>query len=119
MKAIVIATKEEVDLMYGHTRHSDGTEENYYTLSYAPFTRYNKDEVEFIKDINIDNPWTEITQNNCDEVYNMYYNGVPIHFAYKCPDGHIFYGSRDSFSCSFGTMAKYGGYYYMVLPKLK
>lgn len=119
MKAIVIATKEEVDLMSVHVHHSDGTEENYYTLPYAPFTRYNKDEIEFIKDINVDNPWTEITQDNVDEIYDMYNKGIPIHFAYKCLDGDIFYGSRDTFGCSFGTMAKYGGYYYMVLPKLK
>lgn len=119
MKAIVIATKEEVDLMSVHHRHIDGTEENYYTLSYAPFTRYNKDEVKFIKDINIDNIWTEITQENCDQVYDMYHNGIPMYFAYKSSDGKIIYGSRDIFSCGFGTMAKYGGYYYIVLPKLK
>lgn len=63
--------------------------------------------------------WTEITQDNCDEVYDMYYKGIPIYFAYKCLDGDIFYGSKDTFGCSFGTMAKYGGYYYIVLPKLK
>ena len=119
MKAIVIATKEEVDLMSVHVHHSDGTKENYYTLSYAPFTRYNKDEVEFIKNINIGNPWTEITQDNCDEVYDMYHKGIPIYFAYKCLDGDIFYGSRNNFSVGFGTMAKYGGYYYIILPKLK
>ena len=62
--------------------------------------------------------WIEITQENCDEVYRMYDIGIPIHFAYKCPDGDIFYGSRDTFNSSFGTMAKYGGYYYIVLPKL-
>lgn len=119
MKAIVIATKEEVDLMSVHVHHSDGTEENYYILPYDPFTRYNKDEVEFIKDINIGNPWTEITQDNCDEVYDMYYKRIPMYFAYKSSDGKIIYGSRDTFGASFGTMAKYGGYYYIVLPKLK
>ena len=62
--------------------------------------------------------WIEITQENCDEVYRMYDIGIPIHFAYKCPDGDIFYGSRDTFNSSFGTMAKYGGFYYIVLPKL-
>lgn len=119
MKAIVKANKEEVDLMSVHVHYNDGTKENYYETSTYPFTRYNKDEVTFIKDINIDNPWTKITQDNCDEVYDMYNKGIPIHFAYKCPDGDIFYGSRDTFNSGFGTMAKHGGYYYMVLPKLR
>lgn len=119
MKAIIIVTKEEVDLMSVHVHHSDGTEENYYTLSYAPFTRYNKDEVKFIKDININNLWTEITQENYHQAYIMYDNGIPMHFAYKSSDGEIIYGSRDSFCNSFKFMARVGGYYYIVLPKLK
>ena len=52
--------------------------------------------------------WTKITQNNCDEVYDLYYQGIPIHIAHKCFNGEIIYGSKDCFSSSFGTMAKYG-----------
>ena len=63
--------------------------------------------------------WIEITQENCDELYRIYDIGIPIHFAYKCPDGDIFYGSRDTFNSSFGTMAKYGEYYYMILDEPK
>ena len=56
------------------------------------------------------NGWTEITPDNVDMIDNgsivivtdgMYYN--------KASDWHL----------SIGTMAKYGGYYYYVLPELK
>lgn len=56
------------------------------------------------------NGWTEITPDNVDMIDDgsivivtdgMYYN--------KASDWHL----------SIGTMAKYGGYYYYVLPELK
>lgn len=62
--------------------------------------------------------WKEITQDNVDEVYDLDSQRIPIHIAHKCFDGEIIYGSKNCFSSSFGTMAKYGGYYYIVLPKL-
>lgn len=70
--------------------------------------------------------WREITQNNCDEVYEFYYNGYPIMIANKMEtyndklnkyEYHVVYYSSPSLS--FNTMAKFGGYYYIVLPKLK
>lgn len=63
--------------------------------------------------------WTEIALNNCDKVYDLYEQGIPIHIAHKCFDGEIIYGSKDCFSSTFNTMAKYGDYYYIALPKLK
>ena len=62
------------------------------------------------------NGWIEITQDNEEEVYNIpserlvfanYINGTP------------FYTSFDYMTLTISTMAKFGGYYYYVLPELK
>lgn len=69
--------------------------------------------------------WKEITQNNCDEVYEILDKGFKIVIAHKnrnyieeynCIEEFITY--EINHTMSIGTMAKYGGYYYIVLPKL-
>lgn len=61
--------------------------------------------------------WKEITQDNCDTVYELndhYY----LMFAWKSPYQGIIYGTLQHMGLSIGTMAKSGNYYYIVLPKL-
>ena len=62
--------------------------------------------------------WIEITQNNCDEVYELDSQDYPIMIACKLDDTFITYKDLHSVTPSIGTMAKFGEYYYMVLPKL-
>lgn len=63
--------------------------------------------------------WTEITENNCDEVYELDSQHCPIMIAHKLDDNWITYHDLHNVNISIGTMAKFGGYYYIVLPKLK
>lgn len=62
--------------------------------------------------------WTEITQYNCDTVYESYSQDYPIMIARKWDDNYITYHNLHNCTASIGTMAKIGGYYYIVLPKL-
>lgn len=65
--------------------------------------------------------WTEITQENCDTVYELHTQGYPIMFARKSQIGnHVYasYGIKHTIGMSITDMAKHGGYYYIVLPKL-
>lgn len=63
--------------------------------------------------------WIEITQENCDQVYELDSQDYPIMIARKWDDNYITYHNLHNCTASIGTMAKYGGYYYIVLPKLK
>ena len=63
--------------------------------------------------------WIEITQENCDTVYELDSQNYPIMIAHKLDDNWITYHNLHNCTASIGTMAKYGGYYYIVLPKLK
>lgn len=63
--------------------------------------------------------WIEITQENCDELYELDVENYPIMIAHKCDDNYITYHNLRNCTTSIGTMAKYDGYYYIVLPKLK
>lgn len=62
--------------------------------------------------------WIEITQENCDEVYELDSQDYPIMIAHKWDDNYIAYHDLRNCIASIGTMAKCGGYYYIVLPKL-
>lgn len=62
--------------------------------------------------------WTEITQDNCDTVYELDSQDYPIMIARKWNDTYITYHNLHNCTASIRTMAKIGGYYYIVLPKL-
>ena len=59
------------------------------------------------------NGWTEITPDNVEELYDK-----PIAVAWKY-EGKTYYSLAGDCTISLSTMAKYGGYYYYVLPELK
>ena len=63
--------------------------------------------------------WKEITEDNCDEVYELDSQDYPIMIAHKLDDNYITYHDLHDCNPSIGTMAKFGGYYYIVLTKLK
>jgi hypothetical protein len=56
------------------------------------------------------NDWTEITPDNVDMIDD---GSIVI-----VTDG-TYYNKASEWHLSIGTMAKYGGYYYYVLPELK
>lgn len=69
--------------------------------------------------------WTKITQDNVDKVYKYFTDGYPVIIANR----HKKYDDtfnvveeittyQMNHTISFRTMAKLGGYYYIVLPKL-
>lgn len=60
--------------------------------------------------------WIEITPDNEEEVYNAPIDRLVIA---NIINGQIFYTNCLEMSISIATMAKYGGYYYYVLPELK
>ena len=62
--------------------------------------------------------WTKITQDNCDTIYELDSQDYPIMIAYKWNDNYTSYHNLHNCTTSIGTMAKIGGYYYIVLPKL-
>ena len=62
--------------------------------------------------------WKEITQENCDTIYELDSQDYPIMIANKLDNNYITYHDLHNCTASIGTMAKYGGYYYIVLPKL-
>ena len=62
--------------------------------------------------------WTKITQDNCDTIYELDSQHYPIMIAHKLDNNWITYHDLHNISISIGTMAKFGEYYYIVLPKL-
>ena len=60
------------------------------------------------------NGWTEITPNNVEELYE---SKERVCVAFVC-NGEVSY-MCGQFGLTLSTMAKYGGYYYYVLPDLK
>ena len=60
------------------------------------------------------NGWTEITPNNVEELYE---SKERVCVAFVC-NGEVSY-MCGQFGLTLSTMAKYGGYYYYVLPELK
>ena len=60
------------------------------------------------------NGWTEITPNNVEELYE---SKERVCVAFVC-NGEVSY-MCGQFGITLSTMAKYGGYYYYVLPELK
>lgn len=64
--------------------------------------------------------WIEITQENCDKVYEAIEQGYPVMIANNnnCLNRTI-YGTIHDMGLGIGTMGKNKGYYYIVLPKLK
>ena len=60
------------------------------------------------------NGWTEITPNNVEELYE---SKERVCVAFVC-NGEVSY-MCGQFGITLATMAKYGGYYYYVLPELK
>jgi hypothetical protein len=62
------------------------------------------------------NGWVEITPDNEEEVYDVPPERL---VTANITNGLVFYSSYNDMSISIATMAKYGGYYYYVLPELK
>ena len=62
------------------------------------------------------NGWTEITQDNEDEVYNLPPERIVIA---NVVNGLTFYTTLLDTSITISTMAKCGGYYYYELPELR
>ena len=60
------------------------------------------------------NGWTEITPDNVEELYEF---KERVCVAFVC-NGEVSY-MCGQFGITLSTMAKYGGYYYYVLPELK
>ena len=61
--------------------------------------------------------WREITLENVDEVYAIPEERLVIAFRY---DGHkAVYMMCSEMNATRNTMAKLGGYYYLVLPEMK
>ena len=60
------------------------------------------------------NGWTEITPDNVDELYE---SKERVCVAFVC-NGEVSY-MFGQFGMTLSKMAKYGGYYYYVLPELK
>lgn len=60
------------------------------------------------------NGWTEITPDNVEELYE---SKERVCVAFVC-NGEVSY-MCGQFGLTLSTMAKYGGYYYYVLPELK
>ena len=60
------------------------------------------------------NGWTEITPDNVEELYE---SKERVCVAFMC-NGEVSY-MCGQFGMTLSTMAKYGGYYYYVLPELK
>ena len=60
------------------------------------------------------NGWTKITPDNVDELYE---SKERVCVAFVC-NGEVSY-MCGQFGLTLSTMAKYGGYYYYVLPELK
>ena len=77
------------------------------------FSRLTKCDDKCIYHSFINNGWTEITPDNVEELYDK-----PIAVAWKYED-KTYYSLAGDCTISLATMAKYGGYYYYVLPELK
>ena len=77
------------------------------------FSRLTKCDDKCIYHSFINNGWTEITPDNVEELYDK-----PIAVAWKY-EGKTYYSLAGDCTISLATMAKYGGYYYYVLPELK
>ena len=60
------------------------------------------------------NGWAEITPDNVEELYE---SKERVCVAFVC-NGEVSY-MCGQFGITLSTMAKYGGYYYYVLPELK
>lgn len=74
------------------------------------FSRLTKCDDKCIYHSSINNGWTEITPDNVDMIDD---GSIVI-----VTDG-TYYNEASEWHLSIGTMAKYGGYYYYVLPELK
>lgn len=59
------------------------------------------------------NGWTEITPDNVEELYDKH---IAVAWKYE---GKTYHSLAGDLAISLATMAKYGGYYYFVLPELK
>ncbi len=59
--------------------------------------------------------WTEITEDNMEEVYNIQVNRLVIAHRH---DSMTVCEMYHNMSPAISTMSKMGGYYYMELPEL-
>ena len=99
------------DLCCGNCKHfKDEDAEGWGTCK---FSRLTKCDDKCIYHSFINNGWTEITPDNVEELYDK-----PIAVAWKY-EGKTYYSLAGDCTISLATMAKYGGYYYYVLPELK
>lgn len=61
--------------------------------------------------------WRKITNENVETVKEFKKQGYPVIIAAKNSAG-VQYAEKSRFHESFNSMARDGGYYYCVLPKL-
>ena len=66
---------------------------------------------------NCEQGWTEITPDNVEEIKSIERNRIIICASNSI--GYMYPSTLLSLACSLESMAKYGGYYYYVLPELK
>lgn len=123
MKAFVISDNTEIDVLHVSIHHSNGTKETYYTSTGGSSKKYYKEEIIILNDYI---KWTEITKNNVEDIYRLSDNGYPIIIGTKHREYNDNFDIMEEIityqmnnSLSFNTMAKFGGYYCIVLPKLK
>ena len=101
------------DKCCGNCKHFDGVVDN---VAWCPLIKdYRSSDDECVWHHPMRNGWTEITPDNMEEVYGIDQDRLVI--QYIGSDCHIIRMGRDFFA-SISTMAKYGGYYYHVLPEL-
>ena len=115
MKAIILKTNELVDVFRVREVYGNDAVLKYYTAKDKPNKRYTDSDL-YIIDFGC---WKEITEDNCDIIYQMDEYNYPIMIAHKLSDEYMTYHDLHNVSISIGTMAKYGGYYYNILHKLK
>ena len=114
MKAIILETNELVDVFrVRETR--ENTTIKYYIASGKPDKRYTNLDL-YIIDFSC---WKEITEDNCDIIYQMDEYNYPIMIAHRLSDEYVTYHDLHNVNIDIGTMAKYGGYYYNILHKLE
>lgn len=82
----------------------------------CPFTEVTRCDDICIYHSFVNNGWTEITQDNEEEVYDLEPERIVVA---NIVNGLTFYTTLLDMSIAISTMAKYGGYYYYELPELK
>ena len=106
-----------LDKCCGNCKHFVDKEVGGYGICESPnmtFGTHRNNKACSIFDAKPNNGWTEITPDNVEELYE---SKERVCVAFVC-NGEVSY-MCGQFGITLSTMAKYGGYYYYVLPELK